>query len=319
MTLEIGVREVEAAAARIGPYIRRTPLLELRTTLRAPLPWDGVLKLESLQVTGSFKPRGALNALLSLPRSEIEGGVVTASGGNHGLGVAYAARTLGVPATVYVPETAPLVKRERIASWGAEVRLAGQEYAQAASAAHDDAERNGRPYLHAYADAPVIAGQGTVALEFVEDAGLPYLDYLLVAVGGGGLIAGMAAAVGEMPWLTVVGIEPEGAATLHAAWQAGGPIDIDRLDSYAADALGARRTGDLNFALARRHVARVELVTDDDIRAAQRFLWEEVQLVAEPGGAAALAGLLSGKARVPEGARVGVLVCGGNAQIEQGP
>jgi threonine dehydratase len=319
MTVEIGVREIEAAAARIGPYIRRTPLLELRKTLRATLPWDVVLKLESLQVTGSFKPRGALNALLSLPRTEIEGGVVTASGGNHGLGVAYAARTLGVPATVYVPETAPSVKRERIASWGAEVRLAGQEYAQAASAAHDDAERNGRPYLHAYADGPVIAGQGTVALEFVEDAGLPYLDYLLVAVGGGGLIAGMAAAVGEMPWVTVVGIEPEGAATLYEAWQAGGPVDINRLDSYAADALGARRTGELNYALARRHVARVELVTDDDIRAAQRFLWEEIQLVAEPGGAAALAGLLSGKARVPEGARVGVLVCGGNAQIEREP
>jgi threonine dehydratase len=319
MTVEIGVREIDAAAARIRPYIRRTPLLELRKTLRASLPWEVVLKLESLQVTGSFKPRGALNALLSLPPSEIQGGVVTASGGNHGLGVAYAARTLGVPATVYVPETAPLVKRERIASWGADVRLAGREYAQAASAAHDDAERNGRPYLHAYADAPVIAGQGTVALELVEDAGLPYLDYLLVAVGGGGLIAGMAAAVGEMPWLTVVGIEPEGAATLYDAWQAGRPVDIDRLDSYAADALGARRTGDLNYALARQHVARVELVTDDDIRAAQRFLWEEVQLVAEPGGAAALAGLLSGKARVPEGARVGVLVCGGNAQIERLP
>ena len=132
----------------------------------------------------------------------------------------------------------------------------------------------------------------------------------------GSVLAGMAAAVGEMPWLTVVGIEPEGAATLYEAWQAGGPVDIDRLDSYAADALGARRTGDLNYALARQHVARVELVTDDDIRAAQRFLWEEVQLVAEPGGAAALAGLLSGKARVPEGARVGVLVCGGNAQID---
>lgn len=312
---QIGLREILAAAERIRPYVRRTPLVELRRTVRQPLAWDVVLKLESLQVTGSFKPRGALNAMLSLPRAEIEGGVVTASGGNHGLGVAYAARTLGVPATVYVPETAPTVKRERIASWGATVRLVGCEYAEAANAAHDDAERDGRPYLHAYADPPVIAGQGTVALEFVEDAGMPWLDYLLVAVGGGGLIAGMATAVSEMPWLTVVGIEPEGAATLHAAWQAGGPIDIDRLDSFAADALGARRVGDLNYALARQHVARVELVTDDDIRAAQCFLWEEIQLVAEPGGAAALAGLLSGKARVPEGARVGVLVCGGNAQV----
>jgi threonine dehydratase len=313
MTATVGLAEIQAAAERIRPYVRRTPLLELSKTLRQPLAWDVVLKLESLQVTGSFKPRGALNALLSLPPKEIKGGVVTASGGNHGLGVAYAARTLGVPATVYVPETAPLVKQQRIASWGATVRLVGREYAEAAAAAHDDAERNGRPYLHAYADPPIIAGQGTVALEFVEDAGAPPLDYLLIAVGGGGLIAGMATAVSEMPWLTVVGIEPEGAATLYEAWQAGGPVDVSRLDSFASDALGARRTGDLNYALARQHVARVELVTDDDIRAAQRFLWEEIQLAAEPGGAAALAGLLSGKARVPEGARVGVLVCGGNA------
>jgi threonine dehydratase len=312
----VGVSEIQAAAERIRPHIRRTPLLELRRTARRTLPWDVVLKLESLQVTGSFKPRGALNALLSLPRSVIAGGVVTASGGNHALGVAYAARTLGVPATVYVPETAPLVKRERIASWGAEIRLVGREYAEAAAAAHEDAERDGRPYLHAYADAPIIAGQGTVALELVEDAGMPMLDYLLVAVGGGGLIAGMATAVSEMPWLTVVGIEPEGAATLNAAWQHGGAVDLERLDSYAADALGARRVGDLNYVLARQHVARVELVSDDDIRAAQRFLWEEAQVMAEPGGAAALAGLLSGKARVPEGARVGVLVCGGNAQIQ---
>lgn len=316
MSATVGLAEIQAAAERIRPYVRRTPLLELGKTLRRPLPWDVVLKLESLQVTGSFKPRGALNALLSLPQRAIKAGVVTASGGNHGLGVAYAARTLGVPATVYVPETAPLVKQQRIASWGATVRLVGREYAEAAAAAHDDAERNGKPYLHAYADAPIIAGQGTVALEFVEDAGAPALDYLLVAVGGGGLIAGMAAAVSEMPWLTVVGIEPEGAATLYEAWQAGGPVDISRLDSFASDALGARRTGDLNYALARQHVARVELVADDDIRAAQRFLWEEVQLVAEPGGAAALAALLSGKARVPEGARVGVLVCGGNTSSQ---
>lgn len=309
----VTLADVQAAAARIRPHVRRTPVLALGETARRRLPWDVVLKLESLQVAGSFKPRGALNALLTLPRATIERGVVTASGGNHGLGVAYAAHRLGVPATVYVPETAPAVKRERIAAWGAEVRLVGREYAEAAAAAHEDAERNGKPYLHAYADPPVIAGQGTVALEFVEDGGPPPLDYLLVAVGGGGLIAGMATAVSEMPWLTVVGIEPEGAATLHAAWQAGRPVDVDRLDSFASDSLGARRVGDLNYALARQHVARVELVTDDDIRAAQRFLWAEAQLLAEPGGAAALAGLLSGKARVPEGARVGVLVCGGNA------
>ncbi len=305
--------DVRQAAARIAPYVRRTPVLALGRTARAELRWDVVLKLENLQVTGSFKPRGALNAMLSLGAGAIQRGVVTASGGNHGLGVAYAARQLGVPATVYVPETAPAVKRERIASWGADVRLVGREYAAAAEAAHAEAERHGRPYLHAYADLPVIAGQGTVAPEFVDDADGPF-DYLLIAVGGGGLIAGMATAVSEMPWLTVVGIEPEGAATLHQAWAAGGPVDLTRLDSLASDALGARRVGEANYALARAHVARVELVTDDDILAAQEFLWQETGTVAEPGGAAALAGLLSGKSGIPEGARVGVLVCGGNTQ-----
>jgi threonine dehydratase len=305
--------DVRAAAARVAPHVRRTPLLDLGKTTRRSYPWEIVLKLESLQVTGSFKPRGALNTLLTLPPEATKRGVVTASGGNHGLGVAYAARALGLPATVYVPETAPAVKCERIAAWGATVRKVGREYAVAAAAADEEARRLGRPYVHAYADAPVIAGQGTVALELVEDAGGP-LDYVLVAVGGGGLIAGMAAFLSEMPYVTVVGVEPEGAATLHAALAAGGPVDIDRLDSLAADALGARRVGDLNYAIARAHVARVELVTDEDIVAARRWLWEEVQLVAEPGGATALAALLSGKARVPEGARVGVLVCGGNAK-----
>ena len=305
--------DVRAAAARIAPYVRRTPILDLGRATRQTYPWEIVLKLESLQVTGSFKSRGALNTLLTLPPEALTRGVVTASGGNHGLGVAYAARALGARATVFVPETAPAVKAQRIAAWGAEVRTVGQEYAVAAAAADEEARRSGRAYVHAYADATVIAGQGTVALEFVEDAGGP-LDYMLIAVGGGGLISGVAAFLSEMPYVTVVGIEPEGAATLHAALAAGGPIDIDRLDSIAADSLGARRVGDLNYGLAKRHVARVELVTDEDIIAARRWLWEEVQLVAELGASAALAGLLSGKARVPEGARVGVLVCGGNAK-----
>ncbi|MDP8924638.1 MAG: serine/threonine dehydratase [Chloroflexota bacterium] len=304
--------DVRAAAARIAPYVRRTPVLDLGKTTRRAYPWEIVLKLESLQVTGSFKTRGALNTLLTLSPEVLKRGVVTASGGNHGLGVAYAARALGARATVFVPETAPAVKCERIAAWGAEVRKVGQEYAIAAAAADEEARRSGRAYVHAYADAPVIAGQGTTALEFVEDAGEP-LDYMLVAVGGGGLISGVGAFLAELPYVTLVGVEPEGAATLHAALAAGGPVDIHRLDSVAADALGARRVGSLNYALAKQRVARVELVTDEEIVAAQRWLWEEVQLVAELGAAAALAGLLSGKARVPDGARVGVLVCGGNA------
>ena len=305
--------DVRAAAGRIAPYVRRTPVLELGRTLQRALPWDVVLKLENLQVTGSFKARGALNALLQPPRASIESGVITASGGNHGLGVAYAAHRLGIPATVYVPETAPALKRERIAAWGAEVRLVGREYAVSAAAAHADAERTRRLYLHAYADPAVVAGQGTVALELLEDAGRT-ADYLLIAVGGGGLIGGTAAYAAELRGPVVIGVEPEGASTLHAALAAGGPVELDRLDSLAADSLGARRVGDLNFALARAHVERVALVPDNEIVAAQRFVWEEARTVAEPGGAAALAALLCGAAEVPQGARVGVLVCGGNTE-----
>ncbi|HYU19421.1 MAG TPA: serine/threonine dehydratase [Chloroflexota bacterium] len=304
--------DVRAAATRIAPYVRRTPVLPLGSTTRGQLDWDVVLKLENLQVAGSFKPRGALNALLERHARAIERGVVTASGGNHGLGVAYAARRLEARATVYVPETTPVVKRERIAAWGAEVRLVGREYSAAAEAAHADAERTGRVYVHAYADAAVIAGQGTVALEFVEDAPGP-LDYLLVAVGGGGLIAGMATCLRETR-VSVIGVEPNGAPTLHSALAAGGPVDLERLESVAADSLGARRVGELNYELARAHVSRVALVSDSQILAAQRFLWEETQTMAEPGGAAALAALLSRSAQIPRGARVGVLVCGGNAE-----
>ncbi|MCC6179302.1 MAG: serine/threonine dehydratase [Chloroflexi bacterium] len=310
--MTVTAADVRIAYERIAPYIRRTPILDLGRTTRQSLPWDVTLKLENLQVSGAFKARGALNAMLLLSPAERARGVVTASGGNHGLGVAYAGRALGIPTTVYVPETAPAIKCKKLATWGADVRKIGLEYAEAARAAVEEARLSKRHYVHAYAAAPVIAGQGTVALEFVEDAGQPPLDYVLVAVGGGGLIAGVGAYLAEMPWVTVVGVEPEGAAALHAAWQAGHPVDVERLDSIAADALGARRVGDLNYALARRHAARVVLVTDEDILAAQRFLWEEVQTIAEPGAATALAGLLTGKARIPDGARVGVLVCGGN-------
>src|SRR6266511_3849936 len=273
--------DVRAAATRIAPYVRRTPVLPLGSTTRGQLDWDVVLKLENLQVAGSFKPRGALNALLERHARAIERGVVTASGGNHGLGVAYAARRLEARATVYVPETTPVVKRERIAAWGAEVRLVGREYSAAAEAAHADAERTGRVYVHAYADAAVIAGLATCLRE---------------------------------TRVSVIGVEPNGAPTLNSALAAGGPVDLERLESVAADSLGARRVGELNYELAREHASRVALVSDSQILAAQRFLWEETQTMAEPGGAAALAALLSRSAQIPRGARVGVLVCGGNAE-----
>ena len=309
----IDAEQVRAAAARLRPYVRRTPVLALGRTTSQLESWDVFVKLENLQVTGSFKARGALNALLQLTATTRMRGVVAASGGNHGLGVAFAARQLGVPATVYVPEVTPVMKLERIAAWGAEVRLVGREYAAAAAAALEESARTGRPYLHAYADPAVIAGQGTVALELCEEVGDP-LDYLLIAVGGGGLIAGAAAYLGQFSRPTLIGVEPDGAATLRAAMAAGGPVDLANVDSIASDSLGARRVGDLNYALAHGRVSRVALVPDSAILAAQRFLWDETRTVAEPGGAAALAALLTGAADVPRGARVGVLVCGGNTE-----
>jgi len=305
--------EIRDAAARLRPYLRRTPTMDLTGTQR-PLPWPVSVKLELLQVTGSFKPRGALTRMLELDPAERQRGVVAASGGNHGLGVAYAARVLGVPAFVYVPETASPVKVKKIRGWGAEVRQVGQYYHEAYLEARAHAERERLAYVHAYEDRAVVVGQGTVGLEFLEDR--PELDAILVAVGGGGLIGGIAAYVGqERPRTRVIGVEPRGAATLFEALRAGRPVELERIASVAADSMGAKIVGELNYQLARRYVERVVLVEDAEILDAQRFLWEDARLVTEPGGAAAMAGLLSGRLELPPEARVGVLVCGSNAQI----
>src|SRR5579884_3282549 len=311
--LHVAADEIRRAAARIGSYLRRTPTLELVGT-RQRLPWRVALKLELLQVTGSFKPRGALNRMLELAPAERARGVVAASGGNHGLGVAYAAHVLGVPAFVYVPETASPVKVEKIRAWGAQVFQVGQFYHQAYQAAQERAEREGLAYVHAYADRAVVTGQGTVGLEFLDDC--PDLEALLVAVGGGGLISGIAAYAGQsLGRPRVIGVEPKGIPTLYEALRAGRPVTLERIESIAADSLGAQSVAPINYELARRYVERVVLVSDEDIVAAQRFLWEEVRLVAEPGGAAALAALLAGTSGLPEGARVGVVVCGSNAAV----
>src|SRR4051794_9122556 len=280
-TANLTAEEIRAAAERIRPFVRRTPSMEL-VGAHAALPAAVVLKLELLQVTGSFKPRGALNRMLELTPEQRARGVVAASGGNHGLGVAYAASVLGVTAHVYIPETASPVKVEKIRGWGARVVQVGQYYHEAYAAAKEHAEREGLSYVHAYEDRAVVAGQGTVGLEFLQDC--PNLDVLLVAVGGGGLIAGIAAYVGQTaPNVRVIGVEPVGIPTLHAALAAGQPVKLERIESFAADSLGAQSVGMLNYALASRYVERVALVTDDQIRAAQRFLWDEVRLVTEPG------------------------------------
>lgn len=293
---------IEAAARRIAADIRRTPLL--------PLPGLGVLKLEMLQLAGSFKPRGAFNRMRAAGAGPA--GVIAASGGNHGVAVAAAAQSLGLKAEIFVPEISAETKRARIRGFGAELIVGGASYDEARQACEARAAETGALMVHAYDQPEVLAGQGTVALEWEEQA--PELTHLLVAVGGGGLIGGMAA------WhraggATLVAVEPEGCPCLHAALAAGRPVPAP-VGGLAADSLGARQVGELMFPIAAelQEAGRLMpvLVADEAIRAAQRALWENAQLVAEPGGAAALAALLSGAWSPPAGAKVGVLVCGAN-------
>lgn len=264
-----------------------------------------VLKLELLQHTGSFKPRGAFNRLLStaVPAA----GVIAASGGNHGAAVAYAARQLGVPAEIFVPSGTPAAKVSRIAGYGAHVVQGGETYAEALLASRERQSDTGALEVHAYDHPDVLAGQGTVGREFEQDA--PELTHILVATGGGGLIGGIAA------WYAgsaaIISVEPEGCPTLHNALHAGQPIPAP-VGGLAADSLGARQSGTLMFPIAQRFISQAVLVPDTAILAAQRLLWDRFRLITEPGGATATAALMSGVWQPPAGARIGIVVCGAN-------
>lgn len=263
------------------------------------------LKLELLQHAGSFKTRGAFANLLThaIPAA----GVVAASGGNHGAAVAYAAMRLGVPAHIFVPTVSSPVKIARIRAYGAELVVGGDRYADALAASQAFAVRSGALPVHAFDQEETLLGQGTIGLELARQA--PDLDTLLVSVGGGGLVGGIAAWCAGTP--RVIGVEPETAPTLTRALRAGKPVDAEA-GGIAADSLAPRRVGELMFPIARAHVARVVLVADAAIRRAQEALWESLRVVAEPGGAAAFSALLDG-VYVPEpGERVGVVVSGGN-------
>ena len=295
--------EVEAAWSLIRPHVRRTPALELAAGslgIAAPL----ALKLESLQVSGSFKGRGAFHKLLAskVPAA----GIVAASGGNHGAAAAYAARALGHKAEIFVPTVSSPTKVARLTAYGAVVHQIGAVYAEARAASEARAAETGALIVPAYEDAVVFAGAGSVALEF---AGQANFDTLLVAVGGGGLIAGCAAAIGE--GTRIIAVETNGTPTLHEALKAGRPVDV-KISGIAADALGASRIGTPNFEVAQKLVRESVLVSDEAVRAAQRALWEELRVVAEPAGATGLAALMAGAYRPSVGERVATLVCGAN-------
>jgi threonine dehydratase len=271
------------------------------------------LKLESLQHAGSFKARGAFTNLLTrnVPRT----GVVAASGGNHGAAVAYAAMKLKVPAKIFVPSIASRAKIEQITDYGANLVVGGERYADALAASETWVASSGAMSIHAYDQIETLLGQGTVGLELEGQA--EKLTTLLVAVGGGGLIAGISS------WyegrIKIVGVEPEQAPTLTRAFEAGRPVDAEA-GGIAADSLAPRRVGELVFPLIRRHVEQIVLVSDDAIRDAQRRLWKSLRVVAEPGGAAALAALTSRRYVPDPKERVGVLICGGNTTaVDFGP
>jgi threonine dehydratase len=307
MAAEIVVTREQIAQVEplIRPYIRHTPTIAVDCA-DFGLPARRVhLKLECMQHTGTFKARGAFTNLLT--RNVPPVGVVAASGGNHGVAVAYAAMKRGVTASIFVPKVSSPAKIELIRRYGADLVVTGERYADALAASEAFIKDKGAMAVHAYDQPETLMGQGTVGMEIEADT--PAIDTLLVAVGGGGLIGGIAA------WFAgkvkVIAVEPEGAPTLNLALKAGEPVDSPA-EGIAADSLAPKQVGKLMFPIAQRHVHASVLVTDDAIRAAQKALWDNVRVVSEPGGAAALAALISGAYKPAADERVAVLVCGAN-------
>ncbi len=289
--------DIEHAAARIADRVRRTPVIE-----HGPL----LLKLELLQHAGSFKTRGAFNRVLSeasLPRA----GLIAASGGNHGAALSYVGGSLGVPTEIFMPSTSPDIKRRNIERFGARVRVIGGYYDDAQTAADARQAETGAVQIHPYDHAATVAGQGTMSREL--EAQIATIDTLVVACGGGGFIAGQAAWWRDR--VRIVSVEPETSQCLRSARLAGEPVEVP-VGGVAADSLGAKRIGAVPWTIVREFVDESVVVADDDIRAAQREMWEEFRLIAEPGGAAALAAIRTGAYRPESGERVVVVVCGSN-------
>jgi threonine dehydratase len=303
--LRIDRESIAAVEQIIRPHIRRTPILETSSADFGLPPARLTFKLELLQHSGSFKARGAFTNLLT--RKIPPAGIVAASGGNHGVAIAYAAMKLGVPARIFIPSVASAEKIDRIRASGADLVITGERYADALAASERWVSESGAMPVHAFDQPETLLGQGTVGLEFEQQS--PDLDTLLVAVGGGGLIGGVAA------WYSgrvkLIGVEPEAAPTLASARRAGRPVDAPA-GGIAADSLAPKRVGELMFPIAQSYVSDVILVSDAAIQAAQEILWRVLRVAAEPGGATAFAAFLCRRYAAQPGERVGLLVCGGN-------
>jgi threonine dehydratase len=306
-TPQLTREQIARTYERIRSHIRRTPVIEVDAADFGLPSRPIVFKLEFLQHAGSFKTRGAFASLLTRPVPKA--GVVAASGGNHGLAVAFAANRLGIPATIFVPSVSASTKQERIRSLNARLVVAGERYADALEASRRFIAESGAMEIHAYDQVETLLGQGSVGVELEEQA--PSLDTLLIAVGGGGLAGGIAAWSRGKPRL--IAVEPHASPTLYRALEAGEPVDAEA-GGIAADSLAPRRVGQLMFPLAQKFVDRVVLVEDDAIRRSQLELWRALRIAAEPGGAAAMAALLSGAYQPADGERVGVVLCGANTE-----
>jgi threonine dehydratase len=299
--LPVHFSDIQAARERIRPHVRHTPVLRF---------YDDVwLKLEQLQHSGSFKARGAVNRIFAADAAQLARGVITASGGNHGLGVAYAAARRGVPAIVYLPERAPASTDQRLRELGATSRRHGRDWDDAWAAASSAAAAAGALLVHPIEDREVIAGQGTIGLELLEQLGR--IDVAVVAIGGGGLIGGIGLAIkSTLPSVRVVGVEPTGATSMKESVAAGRVVKLDRVDTIAGT-LAPRAIGPNTLALTRRHVDDIVLVSDDEMRAAMKRLWRDARILVEPAVAAAVAAVASGRVDIA-GKRAAVLVCGAN-------
>jgi threonine dehydratase len=307
----LSLDDVRAAATRIAGKVRRTPLIAASPAKRALGDGPVSFKLECLQVTGSFKARGAISKLGTLSESDIAQGLVTASGGNHGLAIAYAGWLTGRPATIFVPENVSPAKAAKIKEWGAELIVTGKVWDDSNRAAMAHVGRAGATYVHPFADAAIMAGQGTIALELFADD--PAIDTLIVAIGGGGLIAGIATAAKALnPGIRIIGVEPVGAPTLHASLAAGRVVELPEITTIVPT-MAARKTEEINFDIIRRHVEDIVLVSDEEMREAARYLWFESGLAVDLSGAAAVAALLTGRVRAEAGKRTCALVCGAGA------
>lgn len=309
----IDLSDVETARDRIAPHVRRTPVMPA-TLMREKLPVDAevTLKLELHQVTGSFKARGAMNRLLGAPADEIRNGIVTASGGNHGLAVARTASVAGVPAVIYVPENVSPAKVEKMRRWGAEVRVAGSDWSVSNEAAHEHVRATSAAYFHPFADPLVVAGQGTLGLEILDQ--IDGFDTLVVAVGGGGLVAGVSTAVkARRPDVRIVAVEPVGSPTIKASLDAGRVVTLPEITSRVPT-MSCRRTDERIFEIARRNVADVVLVSDEAMLKASQWLWFELGIAADLSGAASVAALQSGHPAFDGSRKICAVICGAGAE-----